>query len=469
MRGRAPLATMRRMDTDIAYSGIAGQLAALRSGEISAGDLIEGQLERIRSLEPRLRAFRLVDEAGARAAAATADAARSRGEERPLLGVPIALKDNQDAEGLPTRHGLAGDPPPAAADAEIVARLRRAGAVPVGKTNLPELAIWPLALGAADRRAANPWDTDRQPGGSSSGSAAAVAAGLVAGATASDGGGSIRVPASMCGLVGLKPTRGAVPLAPLDTHWNGLTSAGVLTRTVEDSALMLDAIADEPLAGGLLERVRREPGRLKVAVAVKSALPPARPDRAARESLARTAELLRELGHEVVEVKPFYGLALPTFLPPYLNGVAAEAGALPAELELDRRSRRMASFGRRYGQAAVERSLDKAERAYERILASWQGADVLLTPAVAAATPKLTALQRAGAVGAFLRVNPWVAYTPVWNWTGQPALAIPGGKDELGLPRGVQLIAKRGDDALLLQLGAQLERARPWAAERPPL
>jgi amidase len=160
---------------------------------------------------------------------------------------------------------------------------------------------------------------------------------------------------------------------------------------------------------------------------------------------------------------------MPTFLPPYLKGIADEVATLPPELELDRRSRRMASFGRRYGEAAVERSAGKAERAYERILESWQGADVFLTPAVASAAPKLTALQRAGALSAFLRVNPWVAYTPVWNWTGQPALAIPGGKDKHGLPRGVQLIAKRGDDALLLQLGAQLERARPWAAERPPL
>jgi amidase len=129
----------------------------------------------------------------------------------------------------------------------------------------------------------------------------------------------------------------------------------------------------------------------------------------------------------------------------------------------------MASFGGRYGTRALERSAAKAERAYERILASWAGADALLTPAVATAAPKLTAMQRSGAVSTFLRVNPWVAYTPVWNWTGQPALVIPGGRDDDGLPRGVQLVGKRGDDALLLQLAAQLERARPWAAERPPL
>jgi amidase len=455
--------------SDLAYAGVTGQLAALRAGEVTAAALLESQLERIAALDPRLRAFRLLDVDGARAAAATADAARARGDERPLLGVPLALKDNADAAGLPTRHGLSGDPAPATADAALVARLRAAGAVFVGKTNLPELAMWPLSLAAAERRSANPWDTDRSPGGSSSGSAAAVAAGLVAGATATDGGGSIRVPASLCGLVGLKTTRGVVPLAPADNHWHGATSAGVLTRTVEDSALLLDVMADEPLAGDLPERVRREPGRLKVAVSVKAALPPARADKAARAALDRTVELLRELGHEVVEVKPAYGMLMSSLLPPYLNGVAEEAATLPPELKLERRSRRMAAYGRRYGEKSLRRAGEKAERGYERIVSSWQGADVLLTPAVAAGAPRLSAMQRGGAVGTFLRVNPWVAYTPVWNWTGQPALVVPAGRDEDGLPRGVQIVGKRGADALLLQLGAQLERTRPWAAERPPL
>jgi amidase len=243
----------------------------------------------------------------------------------------------------------------------------------------------------------------------------------------------------------------------------------VLTRTVDDSALLLDVMADAPLAGDLPERVRREPGRLKVAVATKAALPPARPDKAARSTAAATVELLRRLGHEVVEVKPPYGMLLTPLLPPYLNGIAEEAATLPPELELERRSRQMAAFGRRYGERALSRSGERAERAYERLVESWQGADVLLTPAVAARTPRLTAVQRGGAVSTFLRVNPWVAYTPVWNWTGQPALVVPAGKDGAGLPRGVQLVGERGADALLLQLGAQLERARPWAAERPPL
>jgi amidase len=469
MRAGATAATIRRMDTDLAYSGVAGQLAALRAGEITAAALLDSQLERIAALDPRLRAFRLIDEQGARAAASAADAARSRGEERALLGVPLALKDNADAEGLPTRHGLAGDPPAATADAELVARLRAAGAVFVGKTNLPELAMWPLSLAAPERRSANPWDTNRSPGGSSSGSAAAVAAGLVAGATATDGGGSIRVPAALCGLVGLKTTRGAVSLAPVDPHWHGATSAGVLTRTVEDSALLLDAIADQPLAGDLPARVRREPGRLKVAVSVKSSLPPARPDGNARAAVDRTVELLRELGHEAVEVKPPYGMLLGALLPAYTNGVAQEAATLPRQLTLERRSRQLAAFGRRYDERALRRTGEKAERAYERLVAAWEGADAFLTPAVAKTAPRLTAMQRGGALGTFLRVNPWVAYTPVWNWTGQPALVVPAGRDDAGLPRGVQLVGKRGDDALLLQLGAQLERARPWAAERPPL
>jgi amidase len=455
--------------TDLAFAGVAGQLAALRAGEITSAALLELQLERIAMLDPSLRAFRLLDVGGARAAAAAADAARERGDDRPLLGVPLAVKDNADVAGLPTRHGLAGDAPAAPADAEVVARLRGAGAVLVGKTNLPELAMWPLALSSPDRRAANPWDTGRSPGGSSGGSAAAVAAGLVAGATATDGGGSIRVPASMCGLVGLKPTRGAVPLAPLADHWHGATVAGVLTRTVEDTALLLDVVADEPLAGALPERVRREPGRLRIAVSAATAMKPARADRAARKTLAATADLLAELGHEVVRVRPRYRASLPAMLAPYLNGVAQEAGTLPPGLELERRSRRMIGAGRRFGEASIERSRRKGDAAYRRVVASWERADVLLTPAVAAATPPAEAFARRGAVGTFLGVNPWIAYSAYWNWTGQPALCIPGGRDEHGLPRGVQLVGERGADALLLALGAQLERARPWGGERPQL
>jgi amidase len=507
---------------DLAYAGVGGQLAALRAGEITASALLEAQLARIATLEGDLRAFRMLDAEGARAAAAEADAARARGDDRPLLGVPLAIKDNAnmaglptrhglagdpppagaDAEGaraaaaeadaarargddrpllgvplaikdnanmagLPTRHGLAGDPPPAGADAEVVARLRAAGAVLVGKTNLPELAMWPLALADPERRTANPWDLERSPGGSSAGSAAAVAAGLVAGATATDGGGSIRVPASMCGLVGLKPTRGVVPLAPVEDHWHGATVAGVLTRTVEDTAVLLDVIADAPLAGDLPARVRREPGRLRVGVSVATALKPARADRAARESVARTVEALEALGHEVVEVKPPYGMPLGGMLPPYLHGVAEEAAALPGELSLERRSRRMVSAGRRYGERGIAKARRKGDAAYERMIPAWKGADVLLTPAVAAGTPRGTALERRGALATFLGVNPWIAYSAYWNWTGQPALSLPGGRDEDGLPRGVQLVGDRGADALLLSLGAQLERARPWAAERP--
>jgi amidase len=452
---------------DLAYAGVGGQLAALRAGETTASALLGSQLSRIEALDPDLRAFRVLDVKGARAAAADADVARARGDDRPLLGVPLAVKDNADVAGLPTRHGLAGDSPAARADAEVVARLKAAGAVLVGKTNLPELAMWPLALTAPERRSANPWKLERSPGGSSAGSAAAVAAGLVAGATATDGGGSIRIPASMCGLVGLKPTRGAVPLAPLADHWHGATVAGVLTRTVEDTALLLDVIADEPLADDLPARVRREPGRLRVAVSLATALKPARADRAARESVRRTVEALQALGHEVVQVKPPYGLPLAGLLPPYTHGVAEEAAALAPELRLERRSRRMVRFGSRYGERAIAKARRKGETAYERMIAAWQGADVLLTPAVAAGTPTGSALERRGALGTFLGVTPWVTYSAYWNWTGQPALCVPGGRDEEGMPRGVQLVGARGADALLLALGAQLERVRPWAGERP--
>jgi hypothetical protein len=283
---------------------------------------------------------------------------------------------------------------------------------------------------------------DRSPGGSSSGSAAAVADGLVAGATATDGGGSIRIPASMWGLVGLKPSRGLVPLAPLAEHWHGLTSAGVLTRTVEDTARLLDVIAGPPAAGGLADAASGEPDRLRIGVSVVTALKPARADRAARDAVAGAADALRELGHEVVEVRPRYGVPLRDLLPVYLNGIAEEADSLPPGLALESRSRRVVRAGRRYGEGAVARSRRNAEAAYERMFGSWNGADLLLTPTVAAAAPPRDALLRRGALATFLAVNPWATYTMFWNWTGQPALSLPGARDKDGLPRGVQVIGR---------------------------
>src|SRR5918999_3442237 len=229
------------MDPDeLAFAGAVRQAEAVRSGEISSVELVELHLGRIDRLGHELNAFRTVMAERALADARQADGRRAAGEERPLLGVPIAVKDTEDVAGEITAFGTAAYPHPAARDNDFVARLRAAGAVFLGKTNLPELAIMGSTEGPAFGVTRNPWNTDRTPGGSSGGSGAAVAAGLCAAATGSDGAGSIRIPAACCGLVGLKPQRGRISLAPLDDHWYGLSVVGFLTRTVVDTALLIE-------------------------------------------------------------------------------------------------------------------------------------------------------------------------------------------------------------------------------------
>lgn len=397
----------------------------------------------------------------------------------PLAGVPIALKDDVAVAGQIATRGSRTHGPPAAADAEVIRRLRAAGAIPVGITATPELLIFPWTATQANGITRNPWRLDRTPGGSSGGSAAAVAAGLVAAATASDGGGSIRIPAACCGLVGMKPSRGRVSSAPAARGWLGLSVIGALARTVADSALMLDILhgaLDEPdpappFTGRYLDCAATAPGRLRIAISRKAPpgiVAPVSVDQ--RGAWERTAAILSDLGHDVHARDPHYGLAQITFLQTWLAGIAQEAAGVPDPTQLEPLTRQMAAGGR---WLVPDRRLaalpDARAAATRRITALWNDFDVLLTPGTAT-----TAIAAEGGFGrsAPRAVNIAGSFTPftaMFNLTGQPAITVPAGIGGDGLPLSIQLVGRMGAEDVLYSLAGQLEAAAPWAQRRPAL
>src|SRR6195256_3740197 len=255
---------------------ITNQLYQLAAGTVTSAELVRRSLDAINASQSTLNAFRVVLTEQAVAAAAKADSKRAAGEQLPLLGIPIAVKDDVDVAGVPTRFGADGNIREAQQDAEVVRRLRAAGAVIVGKTNTCELGQWPFTSGPAFGHTRNPWSSEHTPGGSSGGSAAAVAAGLVAAAIGSDGAGSVRIPAAWTHLVGIKPQRGRISTWPLPEAFNGITVNGVLARTVGDAALVLDAASGnadgdlhKPPALRVSDSVGEAPGQLTVAMSTK--------------------------------------------------------------------------------------------------------------------------------------------------------------------------------------------------------
>jgi amidase len=452
---------------ELAFAGAARQAQMIRRGEVSSRELVELYLERIGRLEPELNAFRKVMAERALADAQQADSRRAAGDDRPLLGVPIAVKDTEDVAGEVTGFGTAAHGGPAARDNDFVGRLRGAGAVILGKTNLPELAILPCTEGPAFGVTRNPWNTDRTPGGSSGGSATAVAAGLCAAATASDGGGSIRIPASNCGLVGLKPQRDRISLAPLDEHWYGLTVLGFETRTVEDTALLLDVAAARAPERPFVETAGRSPARLKVALSLKTPFPPVPVAAGVRASIEGIAERLRALGHEVSEHDPAYGRAADAFIPRFLGGMAQDADRMERPERLQRRTRGFVRMGR-LAQPLVERARRDEARHAARLNELFRDHDLLLIPV--ATRPPVGAAQWEGmsAVRTLLEIARVHPFTGTWNLTGQPAISIPAAPVD-GLPVGAQLVGPPDGEGLLLSVAAQLEADQRWFERRPPL
>ncbi len=445
----------------IGYAGIAGLSERLRSGALTSVALVTELLARIEALDPKLRAFIHIRRDAVLEEAAAADQARSEGDERALLGIPVAVKNSVAVQGIATAQGTPSAEPPAARDADLVSALRTAGCLILGVTSMPELALHPYGP------ARNPWNTERSAGGSSSGSASAVAAGLIPAATASDGGGSIRIPAASCGLFGLKPTPGLVPDGPERSGWHGLSVNGFLTRSVIDTGLLLDAVCS---TNGYGAAASSGPERsLRIAVSDAPTFP-IRIAPACAEALTLTAERLAAFGHTVTEHDPAYGFLAPAFLPRYLRSARDSAVRMVDPQLLSPVARVPAWLGHHVSLETVRRARRRGERWAALITEQTFGdVDVLLTPALPTPADAASNFKPARPVATALRSLQRTAYTTAWNVAGFPAASVPAGFTDDGLPLAVQLVALPGRERTLLALAAQLQKAFDWTGRRPQL
>ncbi|KUL33815.1 amidase [Streptomyces sp. NRRL F-4489] len=468
------------------------QAAEIRSGELSPVELTEHYLARIDRLDDSLGAFitRTPELARKQAAEAESEAAAARREGRalpPLHGVPVPVKDLNHVAGVRCTMGSAAltDHVPDTDD-HVAAALRRAGTIMLGKTNTPEFGLPCYTENRIAPPSRTPWDPARSAGGSSGGAAAAVAGGLAPVAHASDGGGSIRIPASACGLYGIKPSRGRVSSGPRLHDVTGLSTSGPLARTVADAAALLDAMAgtqpgDPYAAPGLppgetfAGQVRKDPGRLRIAVLTQAPLPDAEVHPDCRTAVAETAALLGTLGHETEELAfPADDRILHAFTRVW--SVMAARRPVPADGEelLMPLTRYLRARGREVSGEAFAEGLfafrELAQAIAEGLMPPGTGYDVILSPTVAAPPPLVGALRDdADPRAEFAAVGRFTPFTAFYNATGQPAVSVPLHWNAEGLPIGVMLGGRYGDEATLIALSAQLEAARPWAHRKPPV
>jgi amidase len=472
-------------DSDLMFRSASELASMVRAGELSARELVQTSLDRIEELDPSINAFVQVD--GERALAAADEV--KRGDRRPFAGVPIAIKNLRAVAGLRFTYGCSlMSEFVASYDHNVTRRLKEAGFVVVGTTTLPEYGILPTSEARLFGATHNPWDLERTPGGSSGGSAAAVAAGMVPIAHGSDGGGSIRIPAACCGLVGLKPQRGRISSAPeLGDSMLGID--GMLTRTVADTAAALDVLAGyeagdatwapappEPFA----RAAAREPGPLRIAATTLPPVPDAVVDPLAARAVDDAAELLRELGHEVEEVDPpwqtdglreLFGAVFCTHVSLAIAFSGTVAGREPTAEDMEPMSWAIYSMVQKMnavqGLAATVR-LQGFTRQLVEFLAPY---DALLTPALAERPLPLGTLDPAAPnpMATFTRSGLFTPFTPVFNASGQPGISLPLFHGEDGLPLAVQLVSRPAQEGTLLALAAQLEAARPWVERHPEL
>ncbi|GAA2726601.1 amidase [Actinocorallia aurantiaca] len=462
----------------LAYKGLAEQAELAASGQVSAKELVEASLARIDEVDGRVGAFRVVRHEAARAEAAEADRRLAAGERLPLLGVPVAIKDDTDLTGETTPFAVIGDHLPATRDGEQVRKLRAAGAIIVGKTRTCEIGLWPFSESPGYGAARNPWKLGFTPGGSSGGSSAAVAAGMVAAAVGSDGAGSIRIPAAWTNLVGIKPQRGRVSGHPHTDPFNGLTVWGPLARTVEDAALLLDVLTGshpedvhrlDPPRTPFAEAARKDPGRLRVAVSFKTAPGvTGRIDPEVRRAVERTARLLTDLGHKVFPADPDYGPVALGLVARGPAGVADWLDSMPGARP-EARTEVEAKIGRTVGRRLLPlaRRMDPYLR--RRVGRIFRYADVVLTPTTAQLPSKVGAFDGAGYQKTQSGVAALCPLAWPWNVMGWPGVSVPAGFSADGLPIGAQLLGHDSEEARLISLAAQLQEAERWQDLTPAL
>jgi amidase len=472
-------------DSDLMFRPAVELAAMVRSGEVSASELVESSLERIDELNPTLNAFVEIDRDRALETAAKI----GPGDGRPFAGVPVAIKNNRPVKGMKLTYGCSLMAEHMSEyDHNVTRRLRHAGFVIVGTTTLPEYGILPTSEARLFGPTRNPWDLDRTPGGSSGGAAAAVASGMVPVAHGNDGGGSIRIPAACCGLVGLKPTRGRISVAP-ELGDSSLGIDGMLTRTVADTAALLDVLAGyEPgdatwapaPAEPFVQSAAREPGHLRIAMSKLPPVPDTPLDPLCATAVDQAAELLRSLGHEVEEVDPpwqddglqqLFGVVFSSQIALSIAYSGMIAGREPTEEDMEPMSWAIYSMVKKLGSIESMGAAVRLQGFARRLVSFLAPYDALLTPALAERPLPLGTLDTAAPepMSTFTRSGVFTPYTPVFNASGQPGISVPLFEGEDGLPLGVQLVGPPAGEGGLLALAAQLEAARPWAQRRPAM
>ncbi|HST55852.1 MAG TPA: amidase [Solirubrobacteraceae bacterium] len=473
-------------DSELMFRPVIELAGMVRAGEISARELVQTSLDRIEQLNPRLNAFAQVD---AERALVAAEGVRA-GDERPFAGVPIAIKNNRAVDGLKLTFGCSLMAEHVADyDHNVTRRLKGAGFIVVGTTTLPEYGILPTSEARLFGPTRNPWDLSRTPGGSSGGAAAAVASGMVPVAHGNDGGGSIRIPAACCGLVGLKPQRGRVSSAP-ELGDSMLVADGVLTRTVGDTAAILDVLAGEvvgdatwapPPSGPFADAATRDPGKLRIAATTLAPVEDAVVDPACARAVADATELLRSLGHTVEEVDPpwrvpglteLFGavFSIHISLSIIYSGLVA-GGKQPTAEDMEPMSWAIFSMTQQANAVQGLAAATQLQAFARQLIAFLDPYDALLTPALAERPLELGTLDTAAAdpMSTFTRSGLFTPFTPVFNASGQPGISLPLYQGEDGLPLAVQLVGRPAGEERLLALATQLEAALPWTDRRASL